>query len=191
MSENSTIRETFGPRLIRVLEENGYPNLLTPDQGELFAEAARFLQKKNEEVNLTAITDEDGILFKHYADSLTVVPLIPTGAKLCDIGAGAGFPSLPIAIARPDVSVLAVDSVGKKMKALTEQAANVNAANLTALSARAEEMGKDKRYRESFDFVTARALARLNVLAEFCLPLLKTGGIFAAMKAKTADEENC
>lgn len=189
MSENTTIRENFGPRLMEVLEQNGYPALLTPEQSEIFAEAARFLQKKNEEVNLTAITDGDGILFKHYADSLTVVPLIPTGAHLCDIGAGAGFPSLPIAIARPDVRVLAVDSVGKKMKALTEQAANVNAKNLSALSARAEEMGKSKLYRESFDFVTARALARLNILAELCLPLLKIGGVFAAMKAKTADEE--
>ena len=183
------IHGDFPNKLQAVLANNGLGGLLTEAQAEAFARAARVLLAKNEEVNLTAITDEDGILFRHYVDSLTVVPKIPAGARMCDVGAGAGFPSLPVALARPDVRVLAVDSVGKKMRALSEQAEALGLANLSALSARAEEMGKDPKYRETFDFVTARAVTRLNVLAEFCLPLLKVGGVLAAMKAKTADEE--
>ena len=185
----SVIHDTFAAKLQEVLAANGYEGLLSDEQAARFTEAARVLIAKNEELNLTAITDVDGILFRHYVDSLTVVPKIPEGARMCDIGAGAGFPSLPVAIARPDVRVLAVDSVGKKMRALNEQAEALGVKNLSAMSARAEEMGKDKKYRETFDFVTARAVTRLNVLAEFCLPLLKMGGTLAAMKAKTADEE--
>ena len=183
------IHADFPKKLKKVLSDNGFPDLLTDGQAARFADAARVLLQKNEEVNLTAIVDEDGILFRHYVDSLTVVPKIPAGARMCDIGAGAGFPSLPVALARPDVTVLAVDSVGKKMRALGEQAAALGLSNLSALSARAEEMGKDAKYREKFDFVTARAVTRMNVLAEFCLPLLRVGGVMAAMKAKTADEE--
>ena len=183
------IHKDFGEKLTAALAENGYGGLLTPEQAALFGRAAEVLVAKNEEVNLTAITDEDGILFRHYVDSLTVVPLIPEGARMCDVGAGAGFPSLPVALARPDVRVLAVDSVGKKMRALTEQAEALGLGNLSARAARAEEMGRSAADRERFDFVTARAVTRLNVLAELCLPLLRVGGTLAAMKAKTADEE--
>ena len=108
---------------------------------------------------------------------------------MCDVGAGAGFPSLPVALARPDVRVMAVDSVGKKMRALAEQASALGLANLSAQAARAEDLGRDPLYREKFDVVTARAVTRLNVLAELCLPLIRVGGSLIAMKAKTADEE--
>ena len=183
------IHADFPLKLQKVMENNGLGHVLDEATAARFADAARVLLAKNEEVNLTAITDEDGVLFRHYVDSLTVVPLLPEGARMCDVGAGAGFPSLPVALARPDVRVLAVDSVGKKMRALSEQAASLSLKNLSALSARAEELGRDAKYRETFDAVTARAVTRLNVLAELCLPLLRVGGMLIAMKAKTAEEE--
>lgn len=183
------IHADFPLKLQKVMENNGFGTILDDATAARFAEAARVLLAKNEEVNLTAITDEDGILFRHYVDSLTVVPKLPEGARMCDVGAGAGFPSLPVALARPDVRVMAVDSVGKKMRALGEQASALGLANLSAQAARAEDLGRDPLYREKFDVVTARAVTRLNVLAELCLPLIRVGGSLIAMKAKTADEE--
>jgi 16S rRNA (guanine527-N7)-methyltransferase len=183
------IHADFPLKLQKVMENNGFGTILDDATAARFAEAARVLLAKNEEVNLTAITDEDGILFRHYVDSLTVVPKIPEGARMCDVGAGAGFPSLPVALARPDVRVMAVDSVGKKMRALAEQASALGLANLSAQAARAEDLGRDPLYREKFDVVTARAVAALPVLCELCLPFARIGGQMIAMKSQQADEE--
>ena len=142
----------------------------------------------NEHMNLTAITDTDGIILKHYADSLTASEYIPDGASVIDIGCGAGFPSLPLAIARPDLHITALDSTAKRINYISETAHLLGLGNITAVSGRAEELAKNLSYREKYDFACARAVARLNVLCELCLPYVKVGGHFLAMKAN-ADEE--
>lgn len=142
----------------------------------------------NEKVNLTAVTDMAGAVAKHFADSLLIEEFIPENAVICDVGCGGGFPTLPLAIVRPDIEIVALDSTEKKLKFVSLIAEKLNL-NVTTLSARAEEVGQNSEYRESFDCVVARAVARLNVLSELCLPLTKVGGKFISCKAAKANEE--
>ncbi|MBQ8345893.1 MAG: 16S rRNA (guanine(527)-N(7))-methyltransferase RsmG [Clostridia bacterium] len=143
----------------------------------------------NRQMNLTAITEESAVILKHYVDSLTVSDLIPEGAFVMDIGCGAGFPTLPLAIFRPDLRILAVDSTAKRIAYVQETANLLGLSNVTALAARAEELGQSSDYREKADVVTARAVASLPVLAELCLPLVRVGGRFVAMKASKGEDE--
>lgn len=147
------------------------------------------LLRVNAMMNLTAITDPGEIIVKHYADCAAGTHLIPMGADMADIGTGAGFPSLPFAILRPDITVTAVDSTKKKLDYVQGCAKLLGLSNLTVLPARAEQLGQMPEYREAFDFVSARAVARLNVLSEWCLPLVKKGGYFLAMKGRGAEDE--
>ena len=157
---------------------------------ERFALYARLLQSWNEKINLTAITATDDILIKHVADSLTVLPLLdlPMGASLIDVGTGAGFPGLALLIARPDLRVVLLDSTKKKLGVIEDICAKLELSP-TLLHARAEEAGHDAALREQFDAATARAVANLRELAEYCLPFVRVGGTFAAMKSTTADAE--
>ena len=147
------------------------------------------LQEVNSYMNLTAIRDEDGILVKHIADSLKIAKYIPKNAKILDVGCGGGFPSLPLAIARPDISVTSLDSTEKKVKYVGETAKLLGISNHTPLYGRAEELAHDPALRESFDIVTARAVASLPVLSELCLPFVKQNGAFVAMKSGNVEEE--
>ena len=147
------------------------------------------LLEANKVHNLTAIKDEKGVILKHLIDSLMICPYVPDGARVIDVGCGAGFPSLPLAIARPDVRVLGVDSTSKKINYVNETAASLELPNISAISARAEELGHSDVYRESFDLATARAVASLPVLCELCLPFVKVGGAFVAMKAQNPEDE--
>lgn len=140
-------------------------------------------------MNLTAIRDLNGVLTKHFADSLSVARLIPEGAKIIDVGCGAGFPSLPLAVARPDIHVTSLDSTAKKLGFVAATAKKLGLTNITTLNARAEDAGRDKIYRESFDVCVARAVSALNVLSELCLPLIKRDGLFIAMKSRLAENE--
>lgn len=142
----------------------------------------------NEKVNLTAVTDEAGACAKHFADSLLIEEYIPKGATLCDVGCGGGFPTLPLAIVRPDLKITALDSTEKKLKFVSLMADKLSL-NVTTLAARAEEVGQSAQYREKFDCVCARAVARLNILSELCIPLVKEGGKFISCKAALANEE--
>ena len=155
---------------------------------KLFLLTKRMLEV-NRSMNLTAIKEEKAIILKHYADSLTICKYLPKNATLADIGCGAGFPTLPLAIFRPDLKITAIDSTAKRIDYVNETASFLNLDNISAISARAEELGVLKEYRERFDVVTARAVASLPVLTELCLPLVKIGGTFIAMKAQKADEE--
>lgn len=154
---------------------------------EAFAER---LVETNKSLNLTAITDPEGIAVKHFADSLAVLAAadIPEASKILDVGTGAGFPSVPLMIARRDLKMTVLDSTAKKLK-FVEESANSLGLYPEVIHTRAEELGKKPGYRESFDFVTARAVANLRELSEYCLPFVKIGGLFLAMKGPLAGEE--
>lgn len=142
---------------------------------------SEYVTEQNKSFNLTSITDPAAFTEKHLIDSLACVPFLKSGSSLCDVGAGAGFPSFPVAAARPDVSVTAMDSTAKKTDFIAKAAFKFGISNLSVITARAEECVHE---RESFDAVTARAVAPLPVLAELCLPLVKQGGIFIAFKTE-------
>lgn len=161
-----------------------------------FDQYAERLVRWNEKVNLTAITDPDEIVIKHFVDSLYILKFIKMSPNqsLVDVGSGAGFPGLPLLIANPQLEVTFVDSVNKKLSFIKDA---LNNAGLMAniINSRAEELGRNSDFRESFDYVTARAVAPLRVLAEYCLPLVKPDGFFVSMKGSNglqelADAEN-
>jgi 16S rRNA (guanine(527)-N(7))-methyltransferase RsmG len=144
---------------------------------------------ENEKYNLTAITDIDKIILNHYADCVTLSAKLKKGASVIDVGCGAGFPSLPLAIVRPDLKITAVDSTAKRVNYVAETAELLGLDNITAIVMRAEDGGKSPEYREKFDYATARAVAELRVLAELTLPFVKIGGQLVAMKGKNAEFE--
>ena len=155
-----------------------------------FEKLAELLVEQNKTMNLTAITDPDGIAVKHFADSISVLNAakFDEKARVLDVGTGAGFPGIPLLIMRPDLDLTMLDSTAKKLKYVAN---TVEELGLTAnvLHTRAEEAGQSKEYRETFDIVCSRAVAALNVLCEYCLPFVKVGGVFVAMKAAKAQEE--
>ena len=148
------------------------------------------LQEWNRRMNLTAITDDEGVAEKHFADSLLPLTMValPAGASLVDVGSGAGFPGLPMALARPDLQVTFLDSLQKRLTFLAQLTQKLEVP-ARMLHARAEDAGQDPQYREQFDIATARAVANLNTLAEYCLPLVKVGGLFLALKGAAGEEE--
>lgn len=158
-------------------------------QSELFYKYYQILIEYNQKVNLTAITEQEEVYLKHFYDCLTILTEynLDLDATLCDVGAGAGFPSVPLKIMRPDLKVTIVDSLGKRIDFLKYLFKELGLTNIDAVHARAEEFVINSR--ESFDYVTARAVARLNVLSELCIPLVKLDGEFLAMKAATAKDE--
>lgn len=157
---------------------------------ERFDLYASLLVELNSKVNLTAVTEPEEIVFKHFADSLSVLKYAEPkeSASLIDVGSGAGFPGLPLLIARPKLSLTMIDGTKKKIDALNEilKALGLKA---RALHLRAEEAGTMPEFRESFDFATARAVAKLRVLEELCLPLVKKDGFFLALKGPKGEEE--
>ena len=186
-------REVFFARLDALLDTNGMSRYADAKAKERLFELAVLLTEYNAHTNLTAITDIDGVIVKHFIDSMTLIPQLDDFAgdrqlTLADIGCGAGFPSLPIAILRPQFSVTCVDSTAKKLEFIRLTAKALALDNVTVLCARAEELAHTEK-RETFDVVTARGVARLNILSELCLPLVRIGGAFIPMKASMADEE--
>lgn len=151
---------------------------------------AQLLVEWNGKMNLTAITDPQGIVFKHFVDSLLLLKAVelPQGSSLIDVGAGAGFPSMPVKIARSDLAVTMLDSLQKRLTFLEEVSRQLEL-DCTFIHARAEDGGREKKLRERFDFATARAVAHLRELAEYCLPYVKVGGYFVALKGPGAQEE--
>lgn len=157
---------------------------------ERFDIYARLLVDWNEKINLTAITEPDEIVIKHFVDSLTVFSAahIPEGARVIDVGTGAGFPGVAMLIARPDLDITLMDSTNKKLNVIRDILENIGLeANVVHM--RAEEAGQSKDFREGYDFATARAVSNLRDLSEFCLPFVRVGGTFISMKSAKADEE--
>ncbi len=169
---------------------SGFGIRLTAEQVEKFDIFARLLSERNKVMNLTAIADSEGIVRKHFADSLSLLSTaeIPEEARLIDVGTGAGFPGIPLMIVRPDLKVTLLDSTMKRL-AFLEDVSRETSLNPELLHARAEEAGQNPAYREKFDAATARAVSNLRDLSEYCLPFVKKGGYFLAMKGAKAEEE--
>ncbi|HHY74931.1 MAG TPA: 16S rRNA (guanine(527)-N(7))-methyltransferase RsmG [Bacillus bacterium] len=171
------------------LEEKGVP--LSFRQLEQFELYFKMLVEWNEKMNLTAITDHPGVYLKHFYDSITAAFYFDFSKDytICDVGAGAGFPSIPIKICFPHLEISIVDSLQKRITFLNELATSLQLEKVTFYHDRAETFGKRPEIRESFDIVIARAVARMSVLSELCIPLVKVGGQFIAMKGANLSEE--
>ena len=145
----------------------------------------------NKHINLTAITDKNMFHVKHVVDSLKCMDIqeYEESVEIVDVGTGAGFPAIPLAIASPEKNFLLVDSVAKKLRIIDKLCSDLNITNVKTKHGRVEDIGHDEKYREKYDLCVSRAVARLNILAEWCLPLLKTGGTMIAYKGSKAREE--
>lgn len=171
---------------IRLLETKGI--FLKEFQIKQFQQYFKTLVEWNKKMNLTAITDEEEVYLKHFYDSLTIAfDFDFNNQSIIDVGAGAGFPSIPLKIVYPDLKITIVDSLTKRITFLNHLFQELALSDCKAISVRAEEYAKDNR--EKCDIVMARAVAKLNILDELCLPLVKVGGYFLALKGLKADEE--
>ena len=159
------------------------------EQTEQFFEYMNLLIEWNEKMNLTAITDPEEIILKHFIDSITILEDIEDNAKIVDVGTGAGFPGIPLSIMNQTLKITLVDSLNKRLIFLQEVVNKLNLKNIEIIHARAEEFGQNKKYREKFDIATSRAVANLSTLSEYLIPLVKIDGKIISMKASGAQEE--
>jgi len=165
--------------------------ILSDRQLEQFEIFYRRIIEWNEKINLTAITEEKDFAVKHIVDSLSAwdEKIFSGVGKVIDVGTGAGFPGIPLKIFKPELEIILLDSLAKRVNFLQEVVAELKLQGVTCLHGRAEDLAGQKNFREQFDLATSRAVARLNVLAEYCLPFVKVGGVFAALKGKKFSEE--
>ena len=174
------------------LIQNGAEQLniqLDDRQTEQLVRYAEMLVSRNEKVNLTAITDDEGIATKHFLDSLTALCTNRVHGRVIDVGTGAGFPGLVLKIAKPEVDLTLLDSLNKRLTFLKDVCDELNIDGVELVHARAEDGGRAGKYRGMFDTVVSRAVANLTVLSEWCLPFLKRGGYFLALKGPLAEKE--
>jgi 16S rRNA (guanine527-N7)-methyltransferase len=164
---------------------------LSANQRLQFATYYKLLVEWNEKMNLTAITEEDQVYLKHFYDSLTLGFHVPLDGvvSIADIGAGAGFPSIPLKIAFPHLKLTIVESLNKRITFLKEVVDQLGLTDVSFHHGRAEDLGRVVGLRDTFDLVTARAVARLHTLCELCMPFVRDGGTFVAMKGSQADDE--
>ena len=154
---------------------------------EKFEKFYQLLIEYNQKFNITAITDREEVIEKHFIDSLLNVDNVD-GKTLIDIGSGGGFPAIPIRIFKDDLSLVMVDSTGKKCEFLKAVVDKLELTNVSVICGRAEDLAKNEKYREKFDMCSARAVARLNTLCEYCMPFVKKGGKFIAYKGNAEEE---
>lgn len=166
-----------------------YKISLTEKQKTDFYNYYNLLIEWNNKFNLTTITQQKDVIYKHFLDSVSAASLIKENSYILDIGAGAGFPSLPLKILRPDLKIVMLDSVNKKVVFLQEVIKSLSLQNVLAVHTRAEDLAQKTDYRERFDFVVSRAVSRLNTLAEYALPFLKQSGKLIAYKSVDTEQE--
>lgn len=164
---------------------------LTEKQLAQFEGYRKAILEWNEKVNLTAITDPDEFERKHFADSVMIAAsdAVRKAERIIDVGTGGGFPGVPLAILFPEKEFVLMDSLAKRLAIVDEECKNLEINNVTVCHARAEDLGHNPEYREAFDLCVSRAVANLPVLSEYCLPLVKTGGFFAAYKTESSRVE--
>ncbi len=180
------MKEQLKAALLAGSEELGI--MLTEEQTEKFFIYMDLLLEWNEKINLTAITDPKEVISKHFVDSLSLLTMdIPQGSRIIDVGTGAGFPSIPLLIARPDLKITMLDSLAKRLNFIKEVLSAIGR-EACLVHSRAEDGGQNKDFREKFDIATARAVANLATLSEYCLPFVKVNGRFLAMKGEAAAE---
>ncbi|MCX7843340.1 MAG: 16S rRNA (guanine(527)-N(7))-methyltransferase RsmG [Clostridia bacterium] len=180
-----------GSSFITVLKEGARELGLSLNdiQVEKFLKYMAILKEWNEKMNLTAIEDDHDVVIKHFIDSLSILPYMENkDDRLVDIGTGAGFPGIPVKIVYDSINVTLLDSLDKRIKFLNEVISAIELKGIFAYHGRAEEYGAKQEFRENFDIATARAVANLPVLLEYCLPFVKTGGYFIAMKGSNLEE---
>ena len=165
-----------------------YENLIKHDFSFKFLKFAEMLINYNKICNITSVSDEKGIFYKHFLDSAVGESLFSRGASVVEIGSGGGFPSLPLKFLRDDLSFTLIESTGKKCTFLKSVVDNFGLKSVKVENIRAEDGARDKNMREKFDFACARAVARLNTLCEYCLPFVAVGGKFIAYKGDSGDE---
>ena len=171
-----------------VFQKNGLDQYIRDDIIAKFEELTDIMIATNAVMNITALTTMDKIIPLHYADCAKIAETIPQGVTIADIGCGGGFPILPLAIIRPDLKLVGIDSTDKKIK-YVQNTADHFGLNVKAISGRAEDLAKIAEHRDAYDIVVSRAVARLNVLDELCVPFLKIDGKFIAMKGAAGQEE--
>ena len=162
---------------------------LNVSQKNSFDRYLELLQEWNNKINLTAITEKEEIELKHFYDSLTISEYIKSGSSLIDVGTGAGFPGIPLKIKDESIELTLLDSLNKRLIFLEEVEKELELKNVVNIHGRAEDYGKDKKYREKYDYATSRAVARLSVLVEYLLPFVKVGGYCICMKGPNIEEE--
>lgn len=180
--------EQFFEIFDKVFAQNGLSDYATEQNRQIYAALCNHILEVNQIHNLTAIRDVPGVITKHFADSLTIASHIPENARVIDVGTGGGFPTLPLAIARPDLSITAIDSTAKKIAHVQNTAEKFGLTGVTAMAGRAEALSQTPM-RESFDVATARAVSELRILCEITLPFVKVGGSLIAMKGASGPKE--
>lgn len=162
---------------------------VSPEQADMFEIYARMLVEENKKINLTAITEPRDIAVLHFLDSISPLGVAEISGNIADVGTGAGFPSIPLKIMRPDLSFTLIDSLAKRIKFLEKVISALGLENITPIHMRAEDAGRDKNLRGQFDVCVSRAVANMATLSELCIPLLKKQGRFIALKGPLADTE--
>lgn len=174
-------------KIIKILTDNG----IDTDKSTSFGKYYQLLIEWNEKINLTAITEESEVAFKHFLDCISVFEsgVVTPGSSVIDIGTGAGFPGIPMKLYDSSLKITLLDSLNKRINFLNEVIAQLGLKDMTTLHGRAEDYGVNKSHREKYDICVSRAVANLATLSELCLPFVKVGGYFIAMKGPKANEE--
>lgn len=166
---------------------------LTQQQMDQFYQYYELLVEWNKVMNLTTIIEMEDVITKHFIDSISLIKINDTfgstPSTIIDVGTGAGFPGIPLKIVFPELNITLLDSLNKRVKFLNEVVAQLQLKNITAIHGRAEDYGKDKKYREQFDYCVSRAVANISTLSEYCVPFIKVGGSFISYKSGKIDEE--
>lgn len=162
---------------------------INDEQASKFYKYMNELIEWNEKINLTAITEPNDVITKHFVDSITIEKYVDNGAKIIDVGTGAGFPGIPLSIIRDDLKITLMDSLNKRIRFLDEVIEENSLLNVNTVHSRAEELGRNADFRGKYDVATSRAVASLNVLLEYLVPFVKVGGYCICMKGSNIDDE--